>query len=461
MATIIKNVLKGGVSYRIQVPITQLSGKQKTYSTTWRPPGGMTDAQAKKEVLQVALDFEKKLRVSDNLDDRNIRFSEYSQRWLETCAENNSLAHLVRSKRSLTEINAVIGHYTLTELTPSIIQRYLDSLKKRKRQTMRAKPTGLAEFMTENKISAVRLGKRSGISSRTALSARNGSNITLKNAELIAKAVGKRFSELFEKVIDDRPLAKETISKYRQTIRTILGMAKRQRLVDDNYASSDYILPVKSEETEIDCFDNDKARHFFDFLIDEPDIRKKTALLILLFMGLRRSELCGLEWRDIDFNRNRMMIVRASLYFADYGIITKKTKSRASKRNLAIPSSLTEVLKEYREWMLTQQEQYGDRWVSSDRLFCQENGSPINPSTIGRWFRKILDKAGLEHYTLHSLRHTNITLQLIAGVPPKTVSARAGHSRSTQTLNRYSHFIQESDEQAAEILNNLLTKNTI
>ena len=155
MASITKNELKnGGVSYRIQAVTTLLSGKQKSYASTWRKPEGMTEAQAKKEAQKYAFEFEEKIkRLSGGaIDDRNIRFAEYSKRWIEQSRDSNSLSHAVRSEEILEEVNTVLGSYMLNDLTPSVIQRYLNSLKKRKRKRVRAKATGLSVYASERVI---------------------------------------------------------------------------------------------------------------------------------------------------------------------------------------------------------------------------------------------------------------------------------------------------------------------
>ena len=107
-------------------------------------------------------------------------------------------------------------------------------------------------------------------------------------------------------------------------------------------------MPVKAEESEVLCFDNAKAKQFYECLGSEPDIRIKTALMILLFMGLRRAELCGLEWRDIDLEGKKMTILRNSLPVPKHGVITKGPKTKTSKRTIFIPDSLVDALKEYK-----------------------------------------------------------------------------------------------------------------
>ena len=95
----------------------------------------------------------------------------------------------------------------------------------------------------------------------------------------------------------------------------------------------------------------------------------------------------------------------------------------------------------------------------SQKLFTKENGEMINPGILRDWLKRIIKKMDIGYYTLHSLRHTNISIQLAAGVPLVTVSVRAGHSRTSTTSDIYSHIIQSSDRQAAEILNNIFSKN--
>ena len=86
----------------------------------------------------------------------------------------------------------------------------------------------------------------------------------------------------------------------------------------------------------------------------------------------------------------------------------------------------------------------GDRWIETDRLLIGEFGK--------QWIHKICDAAGPPHRTVHSLRHTNITMQIAAGVPMVTVAGRAGHARTSTTTDIYSHFLRSSDKSAAEKL---------
>ncbi|MGI6702093.1 MAG: tyrosine-type recombinase/integrase [Christensenellales bacterium] len=96
------------------------------------------------------------------------------------------------------------------------------------------------------------------------------------------------------------------------------------------------------------------------------------------------------------------------------------------------------------------------RRVTIQRLFIQADSRQLYPSTIAYWLAKTLDELGIEQVNVHSLRHTNISLQIAAGVPLKTVSARAGHSTTKVTADIYAHMIQSSDRAAADKLGEIL-----
>ena len=115
-----------------------------------------------------------------------------------------------------------------------------------------------------------------------------------------------------------------------------------------------------------------------------------------------------------------------------------------------------ELLKEHRKWQRKQRIAMGDRWVDSDRIFAQDDGTPVHPDSITGWFHDFISRTDLPQISIHSLRHTNITLLLAAGIPLKTVSYRAGHAQTSTTANIYSHAIRTADEKAAEVLEGVI-----
>ena len=136
-------------------------------------------------------------------------------------------------------------------------------------------------------------------------------------------------------------------------------------------------------------------------------------------------------------------------------LVEKDPKTESSKRVISISDKLVAVLMEYKEWYDQYKYDVGDRWHETNRLFISEDGKVMYPGTISYWVHKICDQAGLPHRTVHSLRHTNITMQIAAGVPLVTVAGRAGHARTSTTTDIYSHFLKSSDRTAAEKIEEL------
>lgn len=202
---------------------------------------------------------------------------------------------------------------------------------------------------------------------------------------------------------------------------------------------------------------DDDAKRFYKFILDYPDLRYKSAMLLFLLAGFRRGEVAGLEWKDIDFDKGEITISRSVTTVNGFGMIEKEPKTETSKRTLAVPDVLIKTLKEYREWQRNRRSELGDYMEENDYVFTQENGKRLYPSTFTGWLNKMLREANIDHYSLHSLRHTNITLQIAAGVPVVTVAARAGHARASTTSDIYAYALRSTDRMAADKLGSIFS----
>ena len=354
---------------------------------------------------------------------------------------------------TIKDIVASIGRYKLRELNPAIIQRFYDQLDKKEKTviTVTAKPE-LRGAMQEAKMGFRKLRFEMDFNCATLTAALAGRTISLEYAERLATCLGQNTTTLFNVTKKKEPYAYETIHKTKRTLRAILSHAKKQRLINDNYASADYIDFPKRPPKEIDYMNDEDAKKFYAAADAYPDIRYKTAAMLLLLTGMRRGELCGLEWSNINFEDATITIARSVTMVAGFGVVEKDPKTESSKRVIAISDKLLSVLTEYKQWYDQYRKDMGDRWTETDRLFIAECGARIYPGTVYTWVHKVCDAAGLPHRTMHSLRHTNITMQIAAGVPLVTVAGRAGHARTSTTTDIYSHFLKSSDKTAADRL---------
>ena len=178
---------------------------------------------------------------------------------------------------------------------------------------------------------------------------------------------------------------------------------------------------------------------------------------ILIYTGLRRGELLGLEWSDINFEKKTMSISRTSVHIRSKGIVTDTTKNEYSIREISISDELIELLKLYYQEQQELKAKLGDMWVETNRICIRDDGSPMGIGTPYNTLQKLLKKYKLPDVSLHSLRHTNATIMIESGTDLKTTSARLGHSQASTTMNIYVHQIKSSNEHAAENISKALS----
>lgn len=465
MPTIRKRKTKKGVVYDIQVKIKEFSTQKYIYkTTTWRLEELMTPKREKLMCLKFAEQFEQNminLYSASKLGSirHNIKVVDYAQLWLERIHKDFSLRYYELSIRNVKWICRYLGGYKVTEVTPFKIQSFFDKLDQESytTYTVHAKPE-LREVMNAKHIQYVDFRYKYKINSGSLAHALNGKNISLKYAQSMADILGVKIEYIFFIESTTKLYSSNTIEKIKRATRCIFAMAKRQRLVEHNYASADYISYGRHPKRSVNYLDDQQAKQLLEALMSCEDVRIKTAFIILLFTGMRRGELTGLEWKDLNFEERTLSICRTGNYSKLCGHYTKAPKTEGSVRTISLSETVINQLLEYREWYLNYRENLGRRWVETDRLFTGEHGGPISPESFESWLRILRRDFNIPHFTIHGLRHTNITIQIAAGVPLTTVSCRAGHSRTSTTTDIYAHFIKTSDRQAADALDAVLNK---
>jgi integrase len=236
-------------------------------------------------------------------------------------------------------------------------------------------------------------------------------------------------------------------------ISSMLNDAMQWQLISYNPASR--VQPPKQEKHKAKFYDEVQSVKMLACL-EEEELKYKVAVYIAILTGMRRGEILGLEWKDIDYEKNEISIERTSVYAEGLGVFTKSTKTENSQRIVSFPNELVVILKKYYKQYLAQRLKCGELWKETDRLMIQWNGEPMFPSTLTQWFKKFLTKHELPIITFHQIRHTSATLLIKQGIDIATVAKRLGHSQNTTTLNFYTHAIQSEDRVAADKLGGLL-----
>ena len=266
-------------------------------------------------------------------------------------------------------------------------------------------------------------------------------------------ALGLKFEKSFEPSKPVKGLSNKTIRHHHRWISSILNQAVFWQVIPSNPAQR--VKPPKVERMEAKYLDEKQTAKLLE-IMEKESIQHRTMIKLFILSGLRRGEMCGLEWGDIDFENSLITVRRSSQYVSGKGIFTKETKTATSDRTIKLPKQAFEILKEYRKWQLEERLKMGNIWEDNDRIFTQFNGKPVHPDSISGFFTDLISKTDLPKVTIHSLRHTNITLLIAAGVLLRTVSYRAGHASTSITSEVYSHALRSADEMAAGVLEDII-----
>ena len=246
-----------------------------------------------------------------------------------------------------------------------------------------------------------------------------------------------------------KPLAQKTIRHYLSFISDVFSYAVRMELLSDNPCRR-VIIPG-GEICEKKIYLQEEMELLLSRLAGEP-LKYRAFFYLIAYSGLRRSEMLGLEWKDVDFKSSIISIRRTSNYTAERGIYTDTTKTKRSQRTLKISQFIMDILKQLREEQDEQALKYGDKWVESDRLFVKWNGEPMNNQTPYGWLKEFCEKNELPFYGIHSFRHFAASALISAGLDVTTVSGALGHSNSTTTLNVYSHQFDTAQARVSEAM---------
>ena len=451
------NIEKRGNSYRIVVSMGyDINGKQKKASTTWKPDKGMTDRQIKKELERQAALFEERCTTGQYVNG-NITFMAFTEKWLVDYADKQLRPRTVARYRSmLPRIYAAIGHIKLEKLQPYHLIEFYNNLEESgiRLDTKYVCTCDFNNLLKEKHITKAALSETADVGTSTLRAIAKGEHITATSAEKIAAALGMTQDELFEPIsTNSGALSSKTILHHHRLISSILSTAVQWQVILSN--PCDRVKPPKVERKEPKYLDEVQAAHMIELLEQEP-ILYRTMILVLLFTGLRRGELLGLKWEDIEFDQKLMHIRRSTLYVKEKGIFDDETKNATSTRTIKLPDAVIEMLIAYQQWQDNERSALGDAWRGSDKVFTSQDGGALHPDTISAWFSDFVRKNDIGDISLHSLRHTNATLQIAGGVPVTTVASRLGHATPATTTKIYAHAIRSADEAAADVLQDIL-----
>ncbi|TDW02176.1 tyrosine-type recombinase/integrase [Pseudobacillus badius] len=182
--------------------------------------------------------------------------------------------------------------------------------------------------------------------------------------------------------------------------------------------------------------------------------------LLAIFTGMRRGEVLGLKWDDIDLANKKIHIKRSLSYVSGEGIIFKEPKTQKSKRQISISKYVVDVLEQHKLKQKGLKEKHEGYYKDQGLVVCTQDGKPVDPRNLLPQFYRLIEEANVPRISFHDLRHTHATILMQQGENPKVVSERLGHSRVGITLDLYSHVSDDLQEQVAVRFEEALMKSS-
>lgn len=230
-----------------------------------------------------------------------------------------------------------------------------------------------------------------------------------------------------------RPLGAETTAKVHRLLHRAFKDAERWGYVARNPAA--LATPPRAPRPEMHAW---SASELARFLKHTADDRDAALWQLVATTGLRRAEVLGLGWDDVDLDAGQLSVRRTLAYVGTRPVLSAPKTAR-SRRLVVLPPDTVAALRAHRARQLEERLAAGVDYDDRGLAFCDPHGRPLSPATVSRRFERLAREAGLPRLTLHGLRHTFATLALRAGIPSKVVAEVLGHASARTTEDIYTH----------------------
>lgn len=246
-----------------------------------------------------------------------------------------------------------------------------------------------------------------------------------------------------------KPLSRKTVVHHLSFISDVFSYAVKMDMLGENPCRK--VTVPKGETSEKNIYSLEELEQLLTLLETAP-LKYRLFFTMVLYTGFRRSEMLGLEWKDIDWENRIISVRRTSNYTAERGIYTDTTKTKKSQRSQRYLQLVFDLLKAYKDEQDAERKRLGSQWIDHDRLFVKWNGLPMNNGTPYLWLKELCEKNRLRFCDIHSFRHAHASILINAGVDVATVSADLGHTNSMTTLGIYTHEFQEAQARTSDII---------
>ena len=260
----------------------------------------------------------------------------------------------------------------------------------------------------------------------------------------LQKLTARDIQQYYTWLMDEKKLSPNTVIKHHNLLTNTLNAAERQEYITKNPMRA--VSPPKKRQREAKFYTPEQLGIL---LAKAVGTRLELPVFICAYLGLRRGELCGLRWSDVDLEHQTITIENTRTQ-AGKKEIEKGTKTASSTRTLYLPETLCDMLKAAKEHQQQCRAEYKNAYDDNDYVVVMEDGRPFRPNYLSELFGKFLANNDLPKIVLHELRHTFASLSNQAGIPAYNIGKALGHSTPATTQKIYTHLLDQTHTQAVE-----------
>lgn len=260
----------------------------------------------------------------------------------------------------------------------------------------------------------------------------------------LQKLTARDIQQYYTWLMDEKKLSPNTVIKHHNLLTNTLNAAERQEYITKNPMRA--VSPPKKRQREAKFYTPEQLGILLDKAVGT---RLELPVFICAYLGLRRGELCGLRWSDVDLEHKTITIENTRTQ-AGKKEIEKGTKTASSTRTLYLPDTLCDMLKAAKENQQACRAEYKNAYDDNDYVVVMEDGRPFRPNYLSELFGKFLADNDLPKIVLHELRHTFASLSNQAGIPAYNIGKALGHSTPATTQKIYTHLLDQTHTQAVE-----------